>query len=46
MSEYELVQKRGHGSRTLLKADSLEDIGEFVAAKSGDIDIPEENDES
>lgn len=36
MSEFELTQKKGYGSETLLKADSLEDIAAFAMEKSGD----------
>lgn len=38
MSEFELRQKRGHGSDTILKADSLDEIAAFLEEKSGDHD--------
>lgn len=36
MSKFELRQDKGHGSETLFAADSLEEIAEFAAEKSGE----------
>lgn len=35
MSDFKLIQRDGHDKKTIARGDSLEDIAEFAAEKSG-----------